>query len=103
MNVPTDAEPEQTNPPNDGPEVPEKLQEDPWNSDCTTAEQDHNAPRAFYLRPLRSSEASGYCSLSEEGDSFEFKNNRALAEPSSKKNAANEQEELEYTELLTVV
>jgi len=96
--VPTDTEPEQTNASNKEPETPE----DPWNSDCRTAEQD-KVSGAFYLRPLRSFEASGYCSLSEDGSTLDFKNNRKFSKVTPKKPAANEQEELECTELLTVV
>lgn len=60
-------------------------------------------PGAFYLRPMRGSEASGYCSLSEEGGSFEFKNTRACNKATPKKSAAKDQDELEYIELLTVL
>lgn len=98
--VPTDAEPEQTDPSNEGPGIPE---EDLWSSECKRTEQDKGGEGAFYLSPLRNSEASGYCSLSEEGVAFEFKSNRSFSKTIPRKPATNEQEELEYTELLTVV
>lgn len=97
--VPTDVEPEQIDPSNEGPGIPE---EDTWSGECKVKEQEKGSS-AFYLPPLRSSEASGYCSLSEDGDTFEFKSNRTFSKATPKKPAKNEQEELEYTELLTVV
>ena len=101
LQAPTDTETEQINPSHKGSDkVPEK---DPWNSDGKSAEQEE-MPEAIYLGPLRSSEASGYCSLSEEGSSFEFKNNRTFGKATAPKRAAvDEEEALEYTELLTVV
>ena len=96
--VPTDVEPEQIDPSNEGPGIPEED----WSDDCKAKEQEKGSS-AFYLPPLRSSEASGYCSLSEDGDTFEFKSNRIFSKATPKKPAKNEQEELEYTELLTVV
>lgn len=66
-------------------------------------QEDPNVQGAFYLRPMRKPEASGYCSLSEEGDSLKFNTTRTFTKPTPKKSAPNKQDELEYTELLTVV
>ena len=82
-----------------GPEIPE---DDLWSSELKTTEQERGSGN-FYVPPLRNSEASGYCFLLEEGDAFEFKKNRPFNKATSKRPMANEHEELEYTELLTVV
>ena len=100
LHLPTDVEPEQTEPSNEGPEIPEV---DLWSSECKTTEQEKGSEGGLNVPPTRNSVASGYCSLSEEGDAFDFKSNRTFSKTSSKKPARNEQEELEYTELLTVV
>lgn len=97
--VPTDVEPEQRDPSMCGPEMPE---EDLWSSERKTTEQERGSSN-FYVPSLRNSEASGYCFLLEEGDAFECKSDRPFNKTTSKKPTANEHEELEYTELLTVV
>lgn len=97
--VPTDTEPDQ---PNSTNEIPKIREEESWNGDCKTTEKEKD-PGAFYLGPLRSSEASGYCSPSEEGGSYEFKNSRAFGKATPKPSTGNEEEVFEYTELLTVV
>ncbi|PFX31349.1 uncharacterized protein LOC111322347 [Stylophora pistillata] len=97
---PTETEAEQTDPPNDGPGLPE---EDPWSNDPQNAVENQGSRVNFQLTPLRSSEASGYCSLSEEGDMFEFKDSCTFCKGSSKKAMEDESDQLEYTELLTVV
>ena len=94
-----DIETEQRDPSMRGPEIPE---EDPWSSERKTTEQERGSS-AFYVPPLRNSEASGYSFLLEEGDAFESKSNRPFNKATPKKLMANEHEELEYTELLTVV
>ena len=98
--VPTDVEPEQRDPCMCGPEMPE---EDLWSSERKTTEQERGSGANFYVPSLRNSEASRYCFLLEEGDAFEFKSNSPFNKTTSKTPTANEQEELEYTELLTVV
>ena len=94
-----DTEPDQ---PNSTNEIPEIREEESWNSDCKTTVQEKGTD-ASYLGPLRSSEASGYCSLSEEGGSYEFKDSRTFGKATTKASAGNEEEVFEYTELLTVV
>lgn len=103
LSIPIDAELDQTKSLNEEPETPGIPEEDPWNGECKMTQEDPNVQGAFYLRPMRKSEASGYCSLSEEGDSLEFKTTRTFTKPTPKKSAPNKQDELEYTELLTVV
>lgn len=103
LSIPIDAELDQTKSPNEEPETPGIPEEDPWNGECKMTQEDPKVQGAFYLHPMRKSEASGYCSLSEEGDSLEFKATRTFTKPTPKKSAPNEQDELEYTELLTVL
>jgi len=80
----------------------ETPEEDLWSSERKTTEQERGSA-AFYVPPLRNSEASRYCFLLEEGDNFEFNSNRPFNKATPKKPMTNDHEELEYTELLTVV
>ena len=103
LSIPIDAELDQIKSPNEEPETPDIPEEEPWKGECKMPQEDPNVQGAFYLRPIRNSEASGYCSLSEKGDSLDFKTTRNFTKPTPKKSAPNEQDELEYTELLTVL
>ena len=96
-----DIELEQTDPSNEGPGIPD---ENLWSNEFKATEQKKRDTGVFYSSPLRNSEASGYCSLSEDGVAFEFKSNRTFSKTTAKKPTKNEEEKaLEYTELLTVV
>lgn len=80
-----------------------EMPENDWSNECKTTEKAMESSANFFVPPLRNSEASKYCFLLEEGDTFEFKTNRPFNKATPKKPLTNEHEDLEYTELLTVV
>lgn len=95
-----DVEPEQRDTSLRTLEMPEN---DVWSNERKTTEKEMESSANFFVPPLRNSEASRYCFLLEEGDSFEFKTNRPFNKSTPKKPMTNEHRDLEYTELLTVV
>lgn len=91
--VPTDTEVNQPNPAYRGTEI--ELQEDLWNSSCNNTEAD-TTQRLAQLN-------TDQCSLSEDGILFESAKSRSSRKGISRHGIGKEGDDLEYTELLSVV
>lgn len=98
--IPTDTDLDQTNSAHGEPEV--ELKEDIWNSECNKDKPD--SLQECVQTGTLNLDKSGQSALSDDGLYLKMStNNRSLRRGIRKKVTGNEDEELEFTELLTVI